>query len=143
MYFTATFLRYATAFEEAYATDDWSRIEPYFTEDAAYQPIAVFGHRVEGRAAIAAAMKRMVDAFDRRFASRRVDLVEGPIERNDTVWLRWAATYTLPGSPELRMVGEEIAEFAGDRIRRLEDRMREDEIRTVAAYMAEHAGKLP
>ena len=142
MYFIARFLSYATAFEEAYATDEWSRIEPYFTEDAVYRPLAVFGQRAEGRTAIAAAMKHMADAFDRRFSSRRVDLVEGPVERGDVVWLRWAATYTLPGAPTLRIVGEETAEFTGDRIRRLEDRMSEDEASRVAAYLTEHGSKL-
>jgi hypothetical protein len=27
---------YAQAFEDAYADDDWSRLEAYFTEDAVY-----------------------------------------------------------------------------------------------------------
>lgn len=142
MYLVARFLSYATVFEEAYVSDKWSPVEPFFTEDAVYQPLSVFGRRVEGRTAIVAAMQQMVDAFDRRFASRRVDLLEGPVERDDTVWLRWAATYTLPGAPALRMVGEESAEFVGGCIHRLEDRMTEDEARRVAAYLDQHGSKL-
>ncbi len=142
MYLVARFLSYATAFEEAYASDEWSRVAPFFTEDAVYQPLSVFGQRIEGRTAIVAAMKQMVDAFDRRFTSRRVDLLEGPVERDDTVWLRWAATYTLPGAPVLRIVGEEIAEFVDGCIHRLEDRMTEDEARRVAAYLDAHGSKL-
>ena len=30
------YVAYATAFEEAYASDDWSKLEPFFTEDAVY-----------------------------------------------------------------------------------------------------------
>ena len=37
---TDSFLAYAAAFEDAYATDDWSKIEPYFTEDAVYETFA-------------------------------------------------------------------------------------------------------
>jgi hypothetical protein len=34
---TAYFGVYAAAFEEAYVSDDWSMVEPFFTEDATYQ----------------------------------------------------------------------------------------------------------
>lgn len=138
----ARFMGYAAAFEEAYASDDWSKIEPFFTEDAVYQPLGAFGAPIEGRQALKAAFKKMVDAFDRRFASRGVEVVDGPTVRDDTVWFRWAATYTLPGAPALRMVGEETAVFAGDRIRHLEDRMADEEAKSVLAYMAAHGAKL-
>ena len=31
------YLAYAAAFEEAYASDDWSTLDPFFTEDAVYE----------------------------------------------------------------------------------------------------------
>ena len=34
------FVAYAGAFEEAYASDDWLKLEPFFTEDAVSQVIA-------------------------------------------------------------------------------------------------------
>lgn len=139
---TARFTQYAAAFEEAYATDDWSRIEPFFTEEAVYQPLGAFGGPISGRAALMAAFKMMVNAFDRRFASRAVEVVEGPTERNGAVWFHWAAVYTLPDAPPLRMVGEETVTFAGDRICRLEDRMSDDETRRTQEYLAEHGSKL-
>jgi len=48
------FQAYAAAFEDAYKSDDWSRLEPYFTDDAVYEipggpPLGVCH---EGRAAI-------------------------------------------------------------------------------------------
>ena len=60
---------YAEAFEESLVDDDWSRIEPFFTEDAVYQgePDA------RGRDAVLAKLKGGVDAFDRRMDSRTPD----------------------------------------------------------------------
>ena len=48
----ARFQQYADAFEEVFESDDWSRLEPYFTEDAIYEIHAAppFGARSEGRA---------------------------------------------------------------------------------------------
>jgi ketosteroid isomerase-like protein len=138
----ARFLQYAAAFEEAYAADDWTKIAPYFTEDAVYEPLGAFGEPIVGRGPLQAALKGMVDAFDRRFASRSVEVVEGPLERDGAVWFRWAATYTLAGAPPLRMEGEETAIFEGDRIRHLADRMAPAEVERVQAYMAAHGAKL-
>jgi ketosteroid isomerase-like protein len=138
------FLGYAAAFEKAYETDDWSHLDPFFTEDAVYETLAdpPFGNRNEGLEAVKAGFKQAVAGFDRRFDSRAVEMVEGPIERDGNVWFRWVATYTLAGAPPLRMQGEETAVFAGDRIRRLEDRISAAEGQQVMAYMAEHGGKL-
>jgi ketosteroid isomerase-like protein len=135
-------LSYAIAFEGAYFTDDWSRIDPFFTDDAVYQPLGAFGGPIEGRDALKAAFKMMVNGFDRRFASRAVEVVEGPTERDEAVWFRWAATYTLPDAPTLRMIGEETVVFAGDRICRLEDRMSDEETKKVQAFLATHGAKL-
>ena len=33
----ARFQQYAEAFEEVFESDDWSHLEPYFTEDAVYE----------------------------------------------------------------------------------------------------------
>jgi len=137
-------LGYAAAFEKAYETDDWSHLDPFFTEDAVYETLAEapFGNRSEGREGVKAAFKQAVTGFDRRFDSRAVEMVEGPIERNGTVWFRWVATYTLAGAPPLRLRGEETAIFAGDRIRRLEDRISAADGQQVLVYLAEHGGKL-
>jgi ketosteroid isomerase-like protein len=137
------FMQYAAAFEDAYASDDFSKIEPYFTEDAVYEAIAdaPLSSRTEGRATLAPFFKQLVNGFDRRFDSRTVEMIEGPVERGNTVWFRWVSTYTLGGAPPLRMEGEETATFEGDRIRRLEDRM-PAATQQVMAYLGEHGGKL-
>ena len=88
------FTEYAQVFEEAYDSDDWSVLEPYFTEDAVYDFIAgpPLGGRHESRATILSDFQAAVNGFDRRFASRRLEVLEGPLEKNGEVWMRWAAT---------------------------------------------------
>ena len=68
------FLAYAAAFEKAFESDDWSLVEPFFTEDAVYQVglPGTFGGLIEGRPAILDYFKRVLDAFDRRFATRAI-----------------------------------------------------------------------
>lgn len=118
------FGEYAAAFERVYQSDDWSQLEPFFTETAVYEVLGgpPFGGRVEGRDALIAHLHRSVDAFDRRFPSRRLELLEGPTLRGERVWMRWRVSYSGPGLPELVLDGEESASFEGDRIARLEDR---------------------
>lgn len=138
------YVAYATAFEEAYASDNWSILEPFFTEDAVYEFIAPapFGGKYEGRAAVLAQFKNSVNGLDRRFDSRVVDVLEGPSEKDGAVWIRWAGTYTLAGTPDLRMEGEERAMFAGDRIRRLTDSITDAEAGRAGSYFAQHGTKL-
>ena len=141
---TQRFLGYVAAFEMAYETDDWSHLDQFFTQDAVYETLAdpPFGNRSEGLEAIKAGFKQAVAGFDRRFDSRAVEMLEGPIERNGTVWFRWVATYSLAGAPPLRMHGEETAIFAGDRIHRLEDRISAADGQQVLAYLGQYGGKL-
>lgn len=138
------YVAYATAFEEAYASDDWSKLEPFFTEDAVYEFIAPapFGGKHEGRAAVLTQFKNSVNDLDRRFDSRAIEVLEGPNEKDGTVWVRWAGIYTLAGAPDCRMEGEERAVFAGDRIRRLADSITDAEAAHLGAYFAQHGAKL-
>ena len=138
------FTAYAAAFEDAYAGDDWAKLDPFFTEDAVYETFAEppFGGSIDGREAIKAHFRQICTAFDRRFDSRAVELLTPPVDRGGTVWFRWAAIYTLAGAPALRMEGEETAVFEGDRIRRLEDRMPPATVQSTQAYLAEHGAKL-
>ncbi len=120
----ARFQDYAAAFEQVYKSDDWSLLEPYFTEDAVYEIFGgePFAGKHEGRDALLAHLKRSVDGFDRRFETRELEILEGPELEGNSVWLRWRGSYRSPGLPELVIDGEETAVFEGDRIRRLEDR---------------------
>lgn len=138
------FAAYAAAFEKSYASDDWSLVEPFFTEDAVYDIPAAppLGGHIEGRAAILAWFKDIVDRFDRRFESRELALLEGPRETGDSVWIRGTATYRAPGVPEFVLELEETVTFEGDRIRLLEDHYEPAMEQAVADYLKAHGGKL-
>ena len=138
------FAAYAATFEKSVASDDWSLLEPFFTEAAVYDTVAdpPLGGRIEGRAAVLAWFKDILDRFDRRFESREVALLEGPKEIGDAVWIRGSATYRAKGVPNLVLELEETAHFDGDRIRLLEDRYEPAMQRAVADYLAAYGGKL-
>ena len=138
------FNAYAAAFEQAYTSDDWTVLEPFFTEDADYELAAPapLGGRHSGRSAVLDHFKDSVNQFDRCFDSRKVELTDGPAWREGSVQLTWIATYSVAGAPDLTLEGEEKAVFEGDRIHFLEDRVTKEQGEKVAAYMAEHGTKL-
>lgn len=140
----ARFAAYAAAFEKAYASDDWSGVAPFFYEDAVYEVQAgpPFGGRFEGRDAILAYFKRILDGFDRRFDERTVGLVAGPTEQGGRVWLRGRAGYRKAGVPDLGFELEEIAHFEGERIRWLEDRYDRATGQAVQAWLGRHGATL-
>lgn len=138
------FVRYAAAFEKAYASDEWSEIGSLFCEDAVYevQLEAPIGGRFEGRDAILAYFRRVLDGFDRHFATREVELLEGPREEGDSVWVRGSARYTADAVPDLRFELEETVWFDGGQIRRLEDRYDAQTQRALGEYLRTHGAKL-
>jgi len=140
----AQFGAYASAFEKAYVSDDWSVVEPFFTEDATYevQLDPPMGGTIEGRAAILEYFKDVLDRFDRRFETRELELLDGPKEDGQSVWIRGRATYRAPGVPELVLDLEETAHFEGECIRRLEDRYESEMKQQISNYLDEHGAKL-
>lgn len=118
------FREYAAAFEDVVKSDDFSVLEPFFSEDAVYELIGgpPFAGRHEGREAVFAYLKQSLDSFDRRFGSRQLEVLDGPALRDGAVWMRWRVCYKSAGLPELVLDGEETVSFEGDRIGRLEDR---------------------
>ena len=119
------FVAYAAEFEKSFESDDWSLLEPFFHEDAVYEiGLPLLGReRCEGRDAILAWFPDVLDRFDRRFASRTLELLEGPEEKQDgEVWIRGSATYRSEGFPDFVLVLEETVRFEDDRIVYLEDR---------------------
>jgi len=128
---------YAEAFEQSYDDDDWSRIEPFFTEGAVYEgdPDA------RGRDAVLAKLKGGVDAFDRRMDSRTPDF-ESPTVEGDTLTMKWSVTYTKTGRPDLVISGVETAVFEGDRIALLRDTFDPEAEKAMGQWMAEHGAAL-
>ena len=59
------------------------------------------GGRIEGREAVPDYSMAVLDGLDRRFESRELELMEGPIEEGETVRIRGSATYRAAGVPDL------------------------------------------
>lgn len=119
----ARFNEYAATFEKVFESDDWSLLEPFFAEDVVYELTGapLFAARHAGRDAVFAALKVSLDNFDRRFATRQLEFLEGPRLRDGAVWMRWRGDYSGPGLPNLVIDGQESAWLENDRIVRLLD----------------------
>lgn len=135
---------YAAAFEKAYAEDDWASLEPFFHADATYDAglPGLLGGVVEGRDAIFAWFDRVLNGFDRRFASRTVSVLAGPELRDGAVWVRGRAAYTAKGAPDLAFDLEETARFEDGRIRHLADRYEATTRQAMDAWLAAHGARL-
>lgn len=138
MSITDRYQAYADAFEESYEDDDWTRIEPFFTEDAVYEGDP---EDARGRAAVLAKLKGGVDAFDRKMDSRTPDF-QAPTAEGDTVSVNWKVTYTKADCPDLVISGQEIAVFEGDRIALLRDVFDPAALESMGEWMATHGSKL-
>lgn len=144
MSLTQRFAAYAAAFEKAYATDDWAPIRSFFAPDAVYEVTLgpPLGGRFEGREAILAYFVRALDGFDRRFASREIELLEGPRESADSVWILGRAIYRADGVPTLSFDLEETVTYGGDLIVRLEDRYDSDNQTAIEDYVTAYGAQL-
>jgi len=129
---------YADAFEQSYEDDDWSRIEPFFTEDAVYEGAP---EDAVGRAAVLAKLKGGVDSFDRLMDSRTPDF-QSPSVEGDTLTMSWTVTYSKAGAPDLAISGVEVAVFEGDRIARLRDDFDPAAEKAMGEWMAAHGASL-
>lgn len=127
---------YADAFEETYEDDDWSRIEPFFTEGAVYEgdPAA------HGRDAVMQKLKAGIDAFDRKMDERIPDF-DPPTIKGDTLTMKWSVLYKKAGAPDLKISGTEIAKFEGDRIASLRDDMDPGVEKRIGEWMMAHGAK--
>jgi hypothetical protein len=129
---------YAQAFEESYQDDDWSRIEEFFTEDAAYEGGP---EDARGRDDVLAKLKGGVDALDRRMDSRTPEF-QTPTVEGDTLTMRWTVTYTLAACPDLVISGLETALFEGDRIKLLRDTLDPEAEKAIGEWMTAHGAAL-
>ncbi|NNL66951.1 MAG: nuclear transport factor 2 family protein [Myxococcales bacterium] len=129
---------YADAFEQTYVDDDWSRIEPFFTEDAVYEGAP---EDAAGRDAVIAKLRASVNAFDRRMDRRTPDF-QTPTVEGDTLTMEWAVTYEKAGCPDLVISGREIAVFEGERIARLRGDFDPAAEKALGEWMAAHGAKL-
>lgn len=136
----ARFVAYAMAFEQAWATDDWTPLEDFLTADAEH--VVVGGgpltlHSV-GRRAFIDEQRRAVDELDRRFDRRLPEITSGPSERDSIVWMDWRLTLQRDGLPDLVIEGTHGTHFEGDRISRIEEALTNATTERVAAYLESH-----
>lgn len=128
---------YAAAFDAAYEHDDWTMLEPHFTEDATSE---LNGARVDGRAGILASFRDAVAMFDRRFDTRAPRYTQGPAAEDGRIHTTMVSRYERAGLPPLEVIGEEWFTFRGDRIAEHVDRVLNGA--EVMGYLAQHADAL-
>ena len=137
------FAAYAADFEKTFKDDDWSRLERYFAADATYQVKGEpFATKLTGRDAIFKGIKKSLDGFDRRFATRDIALEGVPEVEGDTVSLPWAVTYGRKDNPPLVLRGRSTAKFADDRIVQLTDSYDAPALESTSAWMRQHGRDL-
>ena len=140
---TSHFFEYAQDFEKTFVDDDWSRLARYFVPDAVYEVRNVpFACRIQGADAIFRGIKKSLDGFDRRFAQRSLEVVDPPVEEDDTVSVGWAVTYVKPGAPPFRLRGRSMARYRDGRIAHLVDEYPDGMTAEAAAWQAAHAPDL-
>jgi len=138
------FLDYVRDFELAFITDEWTRIEPHFHEGAAriVPGGALLGADDHGREAVVAGLRDGVYALDRRFDARIAEIVEGPVVRDDGLFMRWRLCFVRAGLPELEIEGEHLAVYRDGRIARIEERVEPEVQARAEAHLARHAAEL-
>jgi ketosteroid isomerase-like protein len=138
------FLAYASGFELVFFGDDWSLLEPIFTEDVTHVVHAAppLRHDDRGRAAVIDGLRRSVHHMDRRFDARIPEVLEGPVTRPDGVWMKYALELRRAGLPPLRFLGEHLVTCRDGRIRSIEEWIEPGGGERAAAYLAEHDARL-
>ncbi len=134
---------YAAAFEHCVVDDDWTRVEPFFTDD-----IRVICHsepfvgEARGMDEVIDYFRGELDNFDRRFDERAVEIPREPECNGNRVKTWWRAAFCRIGAPDLLLSGHEIATFRGERICRIDDYLDDHLEARVKEWMRRHADKL-
>jgi hypothetical protein len=109
------------AFDAACADDDWTRLEPFLTDDVIYVVAgAPFACEVRGRDEVIAAFARSIRNFDRKLDERKwfgVGIKEWPPEMETTaVTGRAMGCYRLGDRPPITFSARSQWIFRGDRL---------------------------
>lgn len=138
---TKAFTDYTAPFEQPYVDDDWSRLTPFFSEDATYEvrggPLTC---KLAGRDAIFAGLKKSIDGLDRRGADRHLELTEGPNVIGDDnrheLSIAWRVIYQYRDAPKLVLPGRSAFAIADAVIVGMRDEYDEKEMDGVGARMS-------
>jgi hypothetical protein len=137
------FMNYAAAFEQTYVDDDWSRLTPFFTEDATYEvlggPLAC---KIAGREDIFSGLKKSIDGLDRRCTDRQLELTDGPnivgTDNGHELSIGWNVSYLFGDAPQLTLPGRSVFTIANGVIVAMRDEYDDKEMGAVGAWMHEH-----
>jgi len=129
------FLDYVRAFEDAYSSNDWSRLSRCFTSDVVHD--TGLRQEISGRDAVINYLKESTEGFDRCFDSRTPSFGEVTVSDNQ-VSSPWRFIYKKEGAPELVTSGVEVAEILGDSISRLNSVFDEGVPERIQEWMAEY-----
>jgi hypothetical protein len=141
------FMDYAAAFEETYVDDDWSRLIPFFHEDAHYEvrggPMAC---EIEGREAIFKGLKKSIDGLDRRFDERVIEISDGPHVTKQTdgeeVSIGWLVTYLRDDAPKIGIPGRSVFRVVDGRIAAMRDEYDEATLAPLGAWLQQYGSDL-
>jgi hypothetical protein len=141
MTYLPRFLAYAQAFEQTYADNDWTRLAPFFTEDAVYMVTGLSSPtELHGRDNILRGMQKSLDGFDRKMSHREIVPTAPPSEDGNRVTLNGFVRYQRGESPPIELHATIVATFEGDRIAHMHDTFTLD--RAAAEWLGRHAADL-
>ncbi|MDZ7782080.1 MAG: nuclear transport factor 2 family protein [Halioglobus sp.] len=134
---------YTAAFERTFEDDDWTRLTPFFAEDAVYEVRGgPYACRLKGRSAIFAGMKKSVDGLDRRCDDRQIELIDGPqVEETPAgkvVSLDWRVCYQYGKAPRASFAGRTVATVADGRIVDLRDEYTDEDLEGFQRWMRDY-----
>lgn len=139
-----SFFVFAQAFELAYYADDFAMLEPFFTEDAVRR-VRNGGSQDRddvGRAAVIDGLRRATHEFERRFDARIPEIVEGPVTREDGVWMRFRLTACREGIDDVSIEGDHLVRLRGGKISAIEERLLGDSAARMDAALRDDAKRL-
>ena len=141
------FMDYAAAFEQTYVDDDWSRLTPFFSEDATYEVRGgPFACEISGRDAIFTGLKKSIDGLDRRSADRQLELTDAPnvvaSGAGEELSVGWRVTYQFGDAPKVALPGRSVVKVVGGVIVAMRDEYDDKELEEVGTWMLEHGGGL-
>jgi len=136
------FIKQRSAFEKSLKDDDWTRLHPYFAEDAIYEVIAMPFHCVlNGRSRILDGFQKSVAGFDRHCNRSVWDNPKVKVEGN-TVIVASGISMQYGNSPVIDTALTEITTFEDGRVVRMIDLYAPDESDKYEVWMQKWGGGL-
>jgi hypothetical protein len=124
------------AFDQACTDDDWSRLEPFLTEDVIYAVTgAPFSCEIRGRDAVIAGFAKSIRNFDHKFDERRWFGVGLRQWAPNGISGRAMVYYRLGDKPLVSFSAQSLWLFRGDRLSLMTDVYDTEEADVVATLV--------